>query len=172
MPFCDGSHTRIEFDGTETALKKPYLEQADIYRGPGLVLTDAEKLCAIALFCHRGGDTWNLTERSGHKKARDMAIQESFDCPSGRLVTWDKKFKKPYEPYFQPSVGIVEDPVHHVSGPAWVKGNVRVESSDGSVYEARNRVTLCRCGKSLNKPFCDGKHIECGFDDGDESIGR
>jgi CDGSH-type Zn-finger protein len=170
MPYCDGEHVKTAFDGTERAPRKPYLEQAETYRGPGLVLTDAEKLCAIALFCHRGGDAWNLTERSGDPAARDMAVQECCDCPSGRLVAWDKKMSMSFEPAFPQSIGLVEDPVHHVSGPVWVKGNVPIESHDGASYEARNRVTLCRCGRSMNKPFCDGNHISSNFSDGDESI--
>ncbi|MHB8164175.1 MAG: CDGSH iron-sulfur domain-containing protein [Methanoregula sp.] len=32
--------------------------------------------------------------------------------------------------------------------------------ADGKPYTVRNRVTLCRCGKSGNKPFCDGSHVE------------
>jgi len=40
-----------------------------------------------------------------------------------------------------------------------------VESADGFGYEVRNRVTLCRCGRSGNKPFCDGSHVECHFDE-------
>jgi CDGSH-type Zn-finger protein len=35
--------------------------------------------------------------------------------------------------------------------------------SDGTVLETRNRVTLCRCGESSNKPLCDGSHKEAGF---------
>jgi len=41
-----------------------------------------------------------------------------------------------------------------------VRGGIPVESSEGQVYEIRNRVTLCRCGKSYNKPFCDGSHVK------------
>ena len=37
-------------------------------------------------------------------------------------------------------------------------------------YEKRNRVALCRCGKSENKPFCDGSHTECRFKDGDKAL--
>jgi CDGSH-type Zn-finger protein len=51
-----------------------------------------------------------------------------------------------------------------------VKGGVAVESADGEAYEARNRVTLCRCGRSNNKPFCDGTHVDVRFNDGDESL--
>jgi len=35
-----------------------------------------------------------------------------------------------------------------------------VIGADGRAYEVRNRVSLCRCGKSKNKPFCDGSHLE------------
>jgi CDGSH-type Zn-finger protein len=31
---------------------------------------------------------------------------------------------------------------------------------DGIIYETRNRVTLCRCGESQNKPLCDGIHLD------------
>ncbi|WP_097651062.1 CDGSH iron-sulfur domain-containing protein [Candidatus Chloroploca asiatica] len=39
-----------------------------------------------------------------------------------------------------------------------VTGNILVERSDGQAVEIRNRMTLCRCGQSKNKPFCDGTH--------------
>ena len=51
-------------------------------------------------------------------------------------------------------------------GPLWVRGGVRVDAADGEPYEVRNRVTLCRCGASENKPFCDGTHQDIGFRDG------
>ena len=56
------------------------------------------------------------------------------------------------------SIGIVEDPAKRCSGPLWVLGGIAVESAGGEAYEVRNRVTLCRCGASKNKPFCDGTH--------------
>src|SRR5665647_1653607 len=40
-PFCDGTHTKIHFDGTETADDTPYLERAEKITGPALSLTDA-----------------------------------------------------------------------------------------------------------------------------------
>jgi CDGSH-type Zn-finger protein len=165
-PFCDGSHIAAKFDGTETASRKPYLEQAERTIGPGLDLTDCEDLCAIARFCHRSGDTWTLTEDSADPKARQTAIEEACDCPSGRLLAWDKKTGKPIEPNFTPSISLVEDSCKKVSGPLRVKGGIPVISSDATQYEVRNRVTLCRCGASKNKPFCDGAHCSVGFSDG------
>ena len=91
---------------------------------------------------------------------------QSGHCPSGRLVVWDKATRQPYEPTFEPSLGLVQDPVAGVSGPIWVRGGIAIESADGEAYEIRNRVTLCRCGASGNKPFCDGSHGTVGFKDG------
>lgn len=169
-PFCDDSHGKVGFDGTETASKKTYDEQARVMDGPTLKLKDASALCAAARFCHRGGGTWELTHHSDNPEARQLAIEEACNCPSGRLVECDKKTGKVFEKEFEQSISLVEDPQEKVSGPIWLKGGIPVESSDGSTYDVRNRQTLCRCGKSKNKPFCDGTHIEVGFTDGDESL--
>jgi CDGSH-type Zn-finger protein len=56
------------------------------------------------------------------------------------------------------SLGLIEDPQMDVSGPIWVRGCMPIESVSGKMYTVRNRVTLCRCGKSENKPFCDSSH--------------
>jgi len=156
-PYCDGSHTRIEFDGTETAPDIPYLEQAAEYDGPDLRLTDAELYCAGAGFCHRAGGTWRLTRDSADPEARQTAIEEACECPSGRLVAWGRDGRA-IEPEFEPSIGLVEDTQGRKTGPIWVRGGIPVESSSGETYEVRNRVTLCGCGRSSNKPFCDGSH--------------
>jgi CDGSH-type Zn-finger protein len=169
-PFCDGSHSNIHFKGTETASRKKYSEQAKKIDGPELVLKDAEELCAAARFCHKYGGVWNLTKASNIPKAKEAAIREACNCPSGRLVVCNKKTGKPIEPKFKPSLSLVEDPDNEVSGPIWVKGGVLIESEDGKKYEARNRVTLCRCGHSSNKPFCDGTHISAEFSDNDKSL--
>ncbi len=50
-PFCDSTHKKVGFDGTETASREPYLKQAEAIEGPAVRLTDAESLCAFARFC-------------------------------------------------------------------------------------------------------------------------
>ena len=169
MPYCDGTHLKISFDGTESASREEYLNGAGKIEGPELELTDKEELCALVRFCHnKKGNVWQLTEDSGDPECKKEAIRQACNCFAGRLVAWDKKTGKPIEPEFEPSVSLVEDPEKQVSGPIWLKGNVELESSDGEKYETRNRVTLCRCGKSENKPFCDGCHIQAGFKDDNE----
>ena len=169
-PFCDGTHGKVKFKGTETASKKTHDKQAQIMNGPTLRLKDASALCAGARFCHRGGGTWELTYHSDNPKSRELAIEEACECPSGRLVEYDKKTGKAFEKKRKQSISLVEDPQNKVSGPIWLRGSIPLESSDGTTYEVRNRQTICRCGKSRNKPFCDGSHIDEGFGDGDDSL--
>jgi CDGSH-type Zn-finger protein len=169
-PYCDGTHEKIYFDVTETASSTTYLEVAKKYVGPELVLTDAEELCSIARFCDIAGGTWRNVLRSNRPESKKIAIQTACNCPSGRLVVYDKENGKPIEPDFEPSIQLIEDPQEGVSGPIWVKGKVEIFSSEEIKYEVRNRVTLCRCGNSQNKPFCDGLHIYTKFSDGDKSL--
>jgi CDGSH-type Zn-finger protein len=159
-PFCDGSHVEIDFDGTETADRRPYVEQADRTEGPGATLLDVLPLCAGTRHCAIAeGDTWELTERSGDPHQLELAIRTAQLCPAGRLVILDPASGQALEPEHAPSVVLLEDPEVKASGPVWVRGGIPVVSSDGTVYEIRNRMTLCRCGASRIKPFCDGSHI-------------
>ena len=157
-PFCDGTHLKVNFDGTETAGEEAYFKKPKKIDGSTLKLTDTEELCASARFCHRAGGIWNLVPASGDSEKKRTAIEEACDCPSGRLVIFDKQARKTIEPNLAKSIGLIEDPEMGVSGPIWVRGAIPVESAYGKAYHVRNRVTLCRCGKSKNKPFCDSSH--------------
>jgi CDGSH-type Zn-finger protein len=46
-----------------------------------------------------------------------------------------------------------------------VEGPVTIVDADGTEYDisAKKRVSLCRCGGSTTKPFCDGTHSKIGF---------
>jgi CDGSH-type Zn-finger protein len=50
------------------------------------------------------------------------------------------------------------------NGPYLVKGSVVLLDAEGNEFRAeRATVALCRCGRSANKPFCDGTHSKIGF---------
>jgi CDGSH-type Zn-finger protein len=168
MPFCDGTHKLERFDGTETASREPYERQAKRIEGPTIVLEDAERICAFARFCDPHGRVWNLVRETDQPRGRQLVEQEAGDCPAGRLVAKDRTTEKALEPTFEPSIGLVQDTAKALSGPLWVRGGIPVVGVDGVTYEVRNRVALCRCGASSNKPFCDGSHASIGFKDGNE----
>lgn len=164
-PYCDQSHLTADWDPRETAGFVPLLEEAEELEGPRLALTDNEKYCAYLRFCDACGRIWNLVQVAESEEEIELVKREAAHCVSGRLVVWDKKTGMPHEQEFVPSIGLIQDPALQISGPLWVKGGIRIESSNGKSYEVRNRVTLCRCGQSGNKPFCDGSHASIKFTD-------
>jgi CDGSH-type Zn-finger protein len=165
-PFCDGSHAHADFDGTETASREPYSERiTDITSGATMHLLDDNR-CAFARFCHTDrGDVWNLTVKDTDSKNREAAINAAKSCPAGRLVMVDKE-GNPLEETFEPEIIILQDPERNCGAGIYVKGPVTIESADGTTYEVRNRVALCRCGMSENKPFCNANHVGGVFNDG------
>ncbi len=164
-PFCDGAHVDSGFEGGETAGTDTYDAGAVNIDGPGVVLKDARHLCAEARFCDRAGGLWNLVSSCDDRATLELAREEAMLCPSGRYVFSDSATGSAHEPEFEPSIVLIEDPSMGTSGPLFVRGGIRVFSADGEPYEVRNRVTLCRCGRSGNKPFCDGTHIKAEFRD-------
>ncbi len=156
-PFCDGSHRTSGFDGTETASTTPFFEHSKAHAGQGLVIHRVGSLCAKARFCvNRATDWYQMLPSTADTNVRTQVIAMVEHCPSGTLVC--EIDGEVVEPDLPPAVCPVED------GPLWVTGRVSIVRSDGIRLEARNRVTLCRCGKSENKPFCDGTHLAIGFE--------
>lgn len=156
-PYCDGSHVD-GFDGAETAGFKSYDEMARLYQGNVIDLMDAKELCAVARFCDTNGSTWELVTEGETEDSAEIAIAQCKHCPSGRLTAVKKNGER-IEPQLQKEISILEDVAARVHGPIWVKGGIEVESANGKIYPVRNRMTLCRCGKSENKPFCDASHM-------------
>lgn len=158
-PFCDGTHNRVGFDGTESADRSPTATRRDKYAGPEIVMTDDKSLCSHAGFCVREhSKAWDMVEQANDEETRATLVAMIEHCPTGRLEYYMPPDESPVERALEPEIGIVEN------GPLWVRGGIPVESADGEAYEVRNRVTLCRCGSSKNKPFCDGSHTDIHFE--------
>lgn len=49
-------------------------------------------------------------------------------------------------------------------GPYIITGKVQLLDAEGNAFEVKETMALCRCGRSENKPFCDGSHKQ-GFKD-------
>ncbi|HTN44694.1 MAG TPA: CDGSH iron-sulfur domain-containing protein [Nitrospiria bacterium] len=159
-PFCDGAHAATSFDGTETAERETAGMRRRNFNGRGLVMTDVKKFCVHAGFCvSEKTEAWDLVRKTTDPAARDKLIGMIRNCPSGRLEYAEPPVDAPVEEPLPREIGIVQN------GPLYVRGRIVVEGADGRAYEVRNRMTLCRCGASKNKPFCDGSHAEIGFRD-------
>jgi CDGSH-type Zn-finger protein len=58
------------------------------------------------------------------------------------------------------------------NGPYRVEGPVRLVDADGNAYDIAGKpgVSLCRCGASTRKPFCDGTHSRLGFEAAERAV--
>ncbi|UYO62452.1 CDGSH iron-sulfur domain-containing protein [Acetobacterium wieringae] len=161
-PFCDGAHSKCDFHGDETASKADFVDRAEVLTGADLDMLDDHR-CAFARFCHRNdGTAWELIRQSDNPTLKNEAIKAASECPAGRLVTVEKSGAF-IEPEYEPEIVILQDPERGASCGIFVKGGIPLQSADGSLYEKRNRLVLCRCGESVNKPFCDATHIHIKY---------
>jgi CDGSH-type Zn-finger protein len=160
-PFCDDSHLEAGWDSEETNDRRARAERATTFPGDGVVMTDDRSLCSQAGFCaNRVTTVWRMIAETSDPAVRERLKGMIDRCPSGALERATEMDAEPVEPVLEPSVVVVKD------GPLFIRGRVPVESGEGFAYETRNRMTLCRCGHSENKPFCDGSHRKVGFRDG------
>lgn len=162
-PFCDGSHLQ-DFDGTETGSREPYEKLARKIKGQYIDLMDAPSLCAVARFCDTYGTTWRLVRHSKSGNTNTLVIEQCNNCPAGRLTAVDKDGTV-FEPELPQEISLLDDHAEEALGPLWIKGGISIESADGFTYPVRNRVTLCQCGRSQNKPFCDARHLDVPDED-------
>ena len=147
-PFCDGTHESSGFVADDVA-SGTYDERS---RSIGDGVRDDRSICVHAAFCtNRVTSAWKLAKLDDDA-ARTQVVAMVDKCPSGAL-TYADEMTPPV------AVNVVDD------GPLWVAGAVPITLADGTQLEARNRVTLCRCGHSATKPLCDGAHQEAGFTD-------
>ena len=165
-PFCDGTHAKVHFNGTEVADRRPFADRvADTVEGSTMTLLDDDR-CAYARFCHRDrGDVWQLTQYDSDPANRREAIIGVSECVAGRLVEVDDAGNA-LEKQYPPEISALQDEEEAVSGPLYVRGPIPMVSGEGGdPYEVRNRMALCRCGASKDKPFCDATHVRTNYRD-------
>jgi CDGSH-type Zn-finger protein len=162
MPFCDGCHKVDHFDGTETAVTDETSQFRITYpNGKHLIVTKDTLLCMDSGFCEMEDISFEeLIADSENTMARSLAIAMVERCPAGALTYRIEENDADIEPDLPRQIADTTEITSEgpITGPIWVSGWIPIERSDGKPFESRNRVTLCNCGLSANKPLCDGTH--------------
>jgi CDGSH-type Zn-finger protein len=161
-PYCDGTHREIGFDGTETADTHSTQRRMVQFRGgTHIVVSKDPSLCMSSGFCgfHDAGIN-ELVGDSSDTKIRALVMAMVANCPSGSLTYRIEADDADIEPDLPEQIALTAEITSEgpITGPIWVTGNIPIERADGKPFEPRNRVTLCNCGQSANKPLCDGAH--------------
>jgi CDGSH-type Zn-finger protein len=156
-PFCDASH-RKGFAADDVA-GGTYADRSKVLGGSGITVSDDRSICVHAGFCGtRVTNVWKEVGNTSESTVRLQVINMVEHCPSGAL-TYRLEEDEDVEPLLAEAIAVTDD------GPLWVTGGVQLVIGDGEPLETRNRVTLCRCGASANKPLCDGSHKKVSFTD-------
>jgi CDGSH-type Zn-finger protein len=162
FPFCDGTHKTIGFDGSEPEKPGDLPEYRFTYRGgTRLQVRKNPRLCSNAGFCGMvNASLPELVAQSGNTQVRSLVMAMVERCPSGSLTYSIEPGEAEIEPDLPLQIAATTEITSQgpIVGPLWVMGGARIERPDGTPFVTRNRVTLCNCGHSQNKPFCDGAH--------------
>ena len=162
-PFCDGSHSIIGFSSNNEENNKSKISpKRKSYVGKKITIHDNRKLCSHAAECINNLPlVFRLNQRPwidpDQETTTEKIIETIRKCPSGALsYSIDGIEYRDYDG--KPLVKVSKDGPYLVSGGIELVG---IELSDMS----KEHYTLCRCGTSKNKPFCDGSHFNINFKD-------
>ena len=161
-PFCDGSHVKIGFSTDNT---EPHLDnKCDDYAGQKITIHDNRSICAHAGVCtdklasvfRMKQEPWIDPDAADVEEI--VAIIEK--CPSGAL-SFTLENAESTDRNLKPSIFIAPN------GPYVVSGCPDLHDANWREGASKQQYTLCRCGASKNKPYCDGSHWSIGFTDED-----
>ncbi len=149
-PFCDGSHVKCEFNGENQRTEN---HEVRIWEGRNISTTFNPNLCMHVYYCQ---PLKELREKELETGDEEFALEISkvvSKCPSGALS-------------FQMNegtdcgVGFDNSKIIDIvpGGEIRIACEVDSEELPRQENQVANRKTLCRCGLSQNKPYCDGAH--------------
>jgi CDGSH-type Zn-finger protein len=168
-PYCDRTHAKIGFNSARES--DPAQDVRKTYIGKDIVVTDNRSICAHAGFCT---DELAAVFRSGQTPwidADGAAAEEVAatvrKCPSGALSYAQRGQDGVQQGYVEPDyVDSGSEPCIRLqkNGPYEVTGGIELQNEPLRQGQSPRRYTLCRCGHSKNKPFCDGSHWDAKFE--------
>lgn len=161
-PYCDGAHARIDFSGAKDPDRRP--DRLDAYAGKQVTIRDNRGVCCHAGACTSGAPSvWRMGQEpwiDPDGADVDTVVEIVGRCPSGALSAAGEGVAAE-DDGGAPAIQVSKDGPYHVRGAVDLLG---VTLGEGAQEE---RIALCRCGHSKNKPFCDGQHWDAKFSDPD-----
>ena len=169
-PFCDGTHGTIGFSSeNKTQDNSPIIkDKRKNYVGKEITIHDNRKICSHAAECVNNlPSVFKFNARpwiNPDAADKQQIINTIKKCPSGALgYSIDEVEYKDQERMSM--VTVSKDGPYTITGVIDLIGD-NIQFAEGF---SKEHYTLCRCGASNNKPFCDGMHITINFKDNDEN---
>jgi len=133
------------------------------YKKNELEISYDPNICTHAANCvNNFPEIFNINEKPWinlDAATKDKLSEAVKNCPSGALKSKSNDLQESETEKETVEIDVMS------KGPLLVKGNFRIKDHNGNIIETKERVALCRCGVSENKPFCDGAHNKINFED-------
>lgn len=159
-PFCDGTHATTGFSGKK--LNDGRNDKRDNYEGKKITIHDNRSICAHSGFCTDGSPkVFKLGKEPWiypNAEEAESIIKTIKKCPSGAL-SYSIDNTEHRDQDRKPMIYVSKDGPYYITGYIEIKNEPRAEGTSEEHY------TLCRCGGSKNKPFCDATHWTIKFTD-------
>ena len=137
-------------------------EQLWDYEGKEVTINDNRGVCSHAAYCSNGlPSVWTFGKEpwiDPDGADGEKIIKQIKKCPSGAL-SYTLKGERYQNLEREPKIIVSKN------GPYYIQGSIKLADNIGSKPEAEEHFSLCRCGASKNKPFCDGSHWKIKFND-------
>ena len=137
-------------------------DRLDVYEGRQITIRDNRGACSHAAYCTDGlPSVWRTALEpwiDADGASKDDIVSTIRRCPSGAL-TYAEDGAIESDCHDEPEIRIARD------GPYEVRGGIDLKDVTFGAGASHEHYVLCRCGQSLNKPFCDGSHWYAGFKD-------
>ncbi len=158
-PFCDGTHASIGFSGEKETDGSD--DKRDNYAGKKITIHDNRGICSHAGLCTDGLASVFRYKQEPWVDPEGAEIEAIIEivrkCPSGALSYSIEDVEHPDQDQ-EPAITVSKD------GPYYL-GSIELKEVPQGEGASAERYTLCRCGGSKNKPFCDGMHWHVEFKD-------
>ena len=159
-PFCDGNHRNTDFRGTK--LTDGERDFCVDYEGREVTVHDNRGICSHSGYCTdqlpevflTGAEPWIDPDGAPGERVAEQTRR----CPSGAL-SHSVDGVEHNDQERAPTIQVI------AAGPYFVTGGIELQDTERGYGASMEHYALCRCGRSKNKPFCDGTHWHVDFAD-------
>lgn len=118
----------------------------------------SEEIIRVVNQCPTDALTWKYNDDSRNNRITDKDLNHVNIRKPGRSPVHDAGEKESTGSLSKPTEIMVSN-----NGPYIIKGDFILDTPLGPQYKTMKTISLCRCGHSASKPFCDGSHRRFSF---------
>jgi CDGSH-type Zn-finger protein len=162
-PYCDGSHKAVGFESApdHSRIRNTAVDYTGDVEGTNVTISYTPVLCTHAAQCQAKALSVFNPKQTPWIQPQNGTLREILEvmaaCPSGALRVSTGGAAQ-HLTSGDVSITVEKNGPYHVT-------NIALDAAFNGAGASRAKYSLCRCGLSKNKPFCDGSHYDAKWED-------